>query len=131
MINKQIIVGRAGKDPETRTFDNGNMITNLSIATSETWKDKKTGEKKEKTEWHNCVFGGPLADVVANYVKKGDLLYVEGKKETRTYEKDGETKYVVDLRAGQMQMLGGKSESGGKPQSAPVDTSVDEDDIPF
>ena len=113
MINKQILVGRAAKDPEIKEFSSGDKIANLLLVTSETWKDKNSGEKKEKAEFHSVVFGGGLSAVVSQYVKKGDLLYIEGKKETRTYEKDGEKKYVVETRGLNMQMLGGGGSKDG------------------
>lgn len=116
MINKQIMVGRATKDPEIKEFSSGDKIANLGFVTAETWKDKSSGEKKEKAEFHSVVFGGGLVSVVEQYVKKGDLLYIEGKKETRTYEKDGEKKYVVETRCLNMQMLGG---GGSKDNAAP------------
>jgi len=138
MINKQILVGRAAKDPEVKEFSNGGKVVNLLLVTSETWKDKSSGEKKEKAEFHNVVFGGGLVDPVEQYVKKGDLLYIDGKKETRPYEKDGHKNYVVETRALQMQMLGGgRSKDSAAPsrseQSRPAAQPEPEfaDDIPF
>ena len=132
MINKQILVGRAAKDPEIKEFSSGDKIANLLLVTSETWKDKNSGEKKEKAEFHSVVFGGGLSGVVSQYVKKGDLLYIEGKKETRTYEKDGEKKYVVETRGLNMQMLGGGSKDGSAPsRPAPQPEPEFADDIPF
>jgi single-strand DNA-binding protein len=138
MINKQILVGRAAKDPEIKEFSNGGKVANLLLVTSERWTDKSTREKKEKAEFHSVVFGGGLVDVVEQYVKKGDLLYVEGKKETRDYEKDGEKKYVVETRGLSMQMLGG---GGSKDSAAPSRSEQSRpaaqpepefaDDIPF
>tara|TARA_R110001592_G_scaffold176496_2_gene416048 strand:- start:2990 stop:3397 length:408 start_codon:yes stop_codon:yes gene_type:complete len=135
MINKQILVGRAAKDPEIKEFSNGDKIANLLLVTSEKWTDKKSGEKKEKAEFHSVVFGGGLVSVVSQYVKKGDLLFIEGKKETRTYEKDGEKKYVVETRGLNMQMLGGGSKPGvssapGRPAAQPEPEFASED-IPF
>lgn len=97
-INKVILVGNVGKDPECGAAPNsGNRYANFSIATSEKWTDKATGEKREKTEWHNVVVWGPLAEVVEKYVKKGSKLYVEGKLVTRAYEKDGEKRYRTEI----------------------------------
>ena len=138
MINKQILVGRAAKDPEIKEFSSGDKIANLLLVTSETWKDKNSGEKKEKAEFHSVVFGGGLSGVVSQYVKKGDLLYIEGKKETRTYEKDGEKKYVVETRGLNMQMLGGGGSKDGSAPSRPAPSRPATqpepefaDDIPF
>ena len=88
-VNKAIIVGNVGSDPDIRTMPNGNQVVNLSIATSDEWKDKNTGEKKEKTEWHRCVFFNKIADIAAQYVNKGSKLYIEGRLQTRSYEQDG------------------------------------------
>lgn len=124
MINKQILVGRVGKDPQVKTFDNGNKVANFTLATSE--KYTSNGEKVEDTEWHNITIYGKLADVVEKYVKKGHLLYLEGKKKTREYEKDGQKRYAVETIAFSMQILGG-GDAGGNSAS-----SVDEpDDLPF
>ena len=138
MINKQILVGRAAKDPEIKEFSSGDKIANLLLVTSETWKDKNSGEKKEKAEFHQVIFGGGLVSVVEQYVKKGDLLYVFGKKETREYEKDGKKNWVVETRALEMQMLGGGgSKDGSAPsrpapgRSAPQPEPEFADDIPF
>ena len=84
-VNKAIKVGNVGSDPDIRTMPNGNQVVNLSIATSDEWKDKNTGEKKEKTEWHRCVFFNKIADIAAQYVNKGSKLYVEGRLQTRSY----------------------------------------------
>ncbi len=129
-VNKVILVGRLGKDPETRYMTNGEAVTNFSLATSETWKDK-SGEKQEKTEWHNCVAYRKLAEIIAEYVKKGSQIYVEGKLQTRKWQtKEGQDRYTTEIIVDQMQMLGGKSSGGGnfevvdKPvASAPSDTS--------
>lgn len=114
-VNKVIIVGSLGKDPEIRTLNNGDMVANLSVATSESWRDKATGEKKEKTEWHRVVvFNDNLTKVAENYLKKGSLVYLEGKLQTRKYEQNGVEKYateiVLDRFGGVLTMLGGKSE---------------------
>jgi single-strand DNA-binding protein len=104
-VNKAIIVGNVGNDPECRTMPNGNSVTNLSIATSESWKDKTTGEPQERTEWHRVVFFNTLADIVAEYVNKGSKLYVEGKLQTRSWEQDGIKRYSTEIVANEMQML--------------------------
>jgi single-strand DNA-binding protein len=112
-VNKVILIGNVGKDPEIKSFDNGGKVANFSIATSESWKDKQSGERKEKTDWHNVAVFGQLADIVERYVKKGSKLYVEGKLSTRTYEKDGEKRYVTEVVlqgfGAQLNMLDGKS----------------------
>lgn len=114
-VNKVILVGNCGKDPETRYLASGGAVTNLSIATSESWKDKESGEQKEKTEWHNLVFFGKLAEIVAEYVKKGSQIYVEGSLQTRKWQdKEGNDRYSTDIKCHEMQMLGGKSE-GSEP----------------
>ena len=111
-VNKVILVGRLGKDPETRYMTNGEAVTNFSIATSETWKDK-SGEKQEKTEWHNCVAYRKLAEIIAEYVRKGSQIYVEGKLQTRKWQtKEGQDRYTTEIIVDQMQMLGGKSSGG-------------------
>lgn len=105
MLNKVILIGNVGKDPDIKIFDNGNKAASFSLATSETYKNK-AGEKVTNTEWHNIVIYGKLADIVENYVKKGQLLAVEGKIKTRSYEKDGEKRYVTDIVCHEMKMLG-------------------------
>lgn len=110
-VNKVIIVGRVGKDPDIRSTASGNMVANLSVATSENWKDKATGEKKEKTEWHRISAFGRLAEIIGEYVKKGSLVYVEGSLQTRSWEKDGVTRYTTEIKAKELQMLGGKPQT--------------------
>lgn len=145
MLNKAQIIGRVGKDPEVRHLSNGDAVANLSLATSESWKDKNTGEKKEATEWHRVTFYGRLAEVVGEYVKKGGLLYVEGKIKTRKWtDKDGVERYTTEIHGNEMKMLGGKSESsdgqsehqeqksnGYQPQQARQSVADLDDDIPF
>lgn len=152
-VNKVILIGNLGQDPEIKYLPSGDSLANVSIATSETWKDKSTGEKQERTEWHRVVFFGKLADVVGKYLTKGSKVYVEGKLRTRKWQhSDGTDRYstevVVDM-TGTMQMLDGKgsqgaagSGSGGSttqrsaapqaraqaPSGAPADF---DDDIPF
>lgn len=113
MLNKAIIIGRLGRDPETNYLQSGNAVANFSVATSESWKDKNTGEKKEKTEWHRVVAWGRLAEICGEYLRKGSLVYIEGKIETREWEKDGEKKYTTEIIVREMKMLGGRSESSG------------------
>ncbi len=112
-INKVILVGTVGKDPEVRYFQSGDAYCTLSVATSEQWKDKQ-GEKQEKTEWHRVKFTRKLAEIVGEYVKKGQQIYIEGKLETQKYtDKQGIERYSTDVVANEMQMLGGKSSGGG------------------
>lgn len=116
-VNKAIIVGRLGRDPESRTFPSGDMVTNVTIATSERWKDKNTGEQKEETQWHNVRFGQKLAEIAANYLRKGSEVYVEGSIKTRKYtDKNGVEKYSTEIHATSMQMLGGKPQGEGADQ---------------
>ena len=113
-INKVIIVGNLGKDPEMRSFPNGDQIANVSIATTDKWKDKTTGEMKEATEWHRINFNGRLAEIVGQYLKKGSQVYVEGSLRTRKWtDKDGVEKFTTEIRADQMQMLGSRQGMGG------------------
>ena len=111
-VNKVILIGRLGKDPETRYMPNGEAVTNAALATSENWKDK-SGEKQEKTEWHNLVFYRRLAEIAGEYLKKGSQVYIEGKLQTRKWEKDGVTRYTTEIIVNEMTMLGGKSSGGG------------------
>lgn len=150
-VNKVILIGRLGKDPETRYMPNGEAVTNAALATSENWKDK-SGEKQEKTEWHNLVFYRRLAEIAGEYLKKGSQVYIEGKLQTRKWEKDGVTRYTTEIIVNEMTMLGGKSSGGGsfevmeKPAAsqepsaapaskrpAPAKSNFDnfDDDIPF
>ena len=111
-VNKVIILGNLGRDPETRYMPSGDAMTTISIATTDSWKDKSSGEKKESTEWHRVTFFGKLAEIAGQYLKKGSSVYVEGSLRTRKYtDKDGVEKYATDIRADTMQMLGGKSGS--------------------
>ena len=153
-INKVILVGNLGNDPETRYLPDGNAVTNISIATSESWKDKNTGQQNERTEWHRVVFFRRLAEIAGEYLKKGSKVYVEGQLRTRQYEKEGQKHYSTEIVANEMQMLDSRnmSEDGGgyapSPSPAPMAqaTSNDnyaaptptsqpadfpEDDIPF
>ena len=154
-VNKVIIVGNLGRDPETRYLPSGEAVTNISVATTETWKDKASGEKKEATEWHRISFFGKLAEIAGEYLKKGSQVYVEGQLRTRKYQdkETGKDRYSTEIRADRMQMLGSRAgagvpsdESGGesaprgagasKPAAAaakkPAGKFDDmEDDIPF
>jgi single-strand DNA-binding protein len=144
-VNKVILVGRLGKEPEVRNLENGAVVANFSIATSEVYKDKTTGERKETTEWHNIVVWRGLAEITQKYLHKGDMVYIEGKLRTRSWEKDGVTRYTTEIIADNMTMLSTKSTGGGSSNneyspseksnagnfgaSAPVDNSTD--DLPF
>lgn len=133
-INKVILIGRLGKDPEIRYFQDGTACANLSIATSETWKDKNTGEKKEKTDWHRVSVFGRNAENCGEYLSKGSLVYVEGKLQTRSYEKDGQTHYVTEVRASWVEFLGGGNrQSSDNAQDGHQSTNNEpyDDDIPF
>ena len=147
-INKVIIVGNVGGDPETRYMPSGSAVTNLTVATNETWKDKQTGEKKERTEWHRVAMFNRLAEIAAEYLRKGSQVYIEGKLRTRKWQdKDGQDRYTTEIIADEMQMLGGRGgdfggggssprassgssqESGGAPPHPGPDDF--DDDIPF
>jgi single-strand DNA-binding protein len=112
-VNKVILIGNLGRDPETRYMPDGGAITNISIATTENWKDKQ-GEKQEKTEWHRVAFFGKLAEIAGEYLKKGSQVYVEGRLQTRKWQdKDGVDKYTTEIVANAMQMLGSRQGMGG------------------
>lgn len=147
-INKVILIGNAGGDPEVRYLPNGNAVTNVTIATSDSWKDKQTGQMQERTEWHRVVFFGRIAEVVGEYVKKGSKLYIEGRLQTREWEKDGVKRYTTEVvvdNGGQMQLLDGRSGGNDKPASAAQpqqqrpqqaqqpapEYNFDDDDLPF
>jgi single-strand DNA-binding protein len=151
-VNKVILVGNVGKDPDQREMPGGGIVVNLTLATSETWKDKNTGQNQERTEWHRVVFFNRLAEIVRDYVRKGSKIYIEGSLRTRSWEQDGVTKYATEIVAAEMQMLdsrGGQGGGSGSEQfgssSAPQygsrepastasnrpDMGVDDDDIPF
>ena len=148
-VNKVILVGNLGKDPETRYMPNGKAVTNFTIATSESWKDKQTGEQREQTEWHNIVMYDRLAEIAAEYLKKGSQVYIEGKLRTRKWQdKEGRDRYTTEINANEMQMLGsragggamggGGGGGGGESRPAPASSggspggSPDfDDDIPF
>lgn len=147
-VNKVILIGNLGKELDTRYFPNGDAVASTSLATSDTWTDKASGEKKEHTEWHNLVFRRKLAEVAAQYLKKGSKVYIEGSLRTRKWDKDGDTRYVTEIIVNDMQMLDGRAadsqDTGGtrraesRPQqsSAPPaqsgpDHGFEDDDIPF
>ena len=112
-VNKVIIVGNLGRDPEMRYMPSGDAMATIAVATTDSWKDKNTGEKKEQTEWHRITFFGKLAEIAGQYLKKGSQVYVEGSLRTRKYtDKDGVEKYATDIRADTMQMLGGRQGMG-------------------
>ena len=112
-VNKVIIVGNLGRDPETRYMPSGDAITNIAVATTDSWKDKATGEKKEQTEWHRVSAFGKLAEIVGQYLKKGSQVYIEGSLRTRKYtDKDGIERYATEIRADGMQMLGSAPGNG-------------------
>lgn len=120
-VNKVILVGHLGKDPETRYMPSGGAVTTLRIATSEQWKDKQTGERREATEWHSVSMFDKLAEIAAQYLRKGSQVYVEGSLRTRKWQdKDGQDRYTTEIRATEMQML------GGRPGGSSSDSSFDE-----
>ncbi len=114
-VNKVIIVGNLGRDPEMRTFPSGDQVANVTIATTDKWKDKQSGEMREATEWHRVVFNGRLAEIVGQYLRKGSQVYVEGSLRTRKWtDQAGVEKYSTEIRADQMQMLGSRQGMGGQ-----------------
>ncbi len=117
MLNKVQLIGRLGKDPEIRRMTNGDAVANVSLATTESWKDKK-GAKQERTEWHNLVMYRGLGEVAGEYLQKGSLIYVEGKLTTEKYEKNGEDRYVTKVVVTEMKMLGGGNKAASNPGSA-------------
>jgi single-strand DNA-binding protein len=138
-INKAILIGNLGKDPEIRTIDSGRKVATFSLATTESYKDKN-GERVDQTEWHNIVFWGPIADVIEKYLKKGSQIYVEGKIRTRSYEdKEGVKKYITEIVGDKMTMLGGGPKTNEAPSSngksaQPVGqtfSAEQDDDLPF
>ena len=158
-VNKVILVGNLGKDPETRFMPSGGAVTNVTIATSESWKDKQTGQQQERTEWHRVVFFNRLAEIAGEYLKKGSKVYIEGALRTRKWQDNstGQDRYTTEMVAGEMQMLdsrgdgvgtgggyaqggqqaGGQSQTGGQqqapqsPQAAMAPSDNFDDDIPF
>ena len=148
-VNKVILVGNLGRDPEIKVFPSGDQVANASLATTDKWRDKQSGEMKEHTEWHSLVFNGRLAEIVGQYLRKGSQIYVEGSIRTRKWtDQNGQDRYSTEIRVDQMQMLGGKSEGGQQPPTtAPARKSASnitaaevaraggiedmDDDIPF
>jgi single-strand DNA-binding protein len=136
-VNKVILVGKLGRDPEIRYTPSGVAVTNFPIATSEEWKDKETGEKQERTEWHRIVAWRRLGEICGEYLKKGSQIYVEGRLQTRSWEdRDGNKRYTTEIIAQTMQMLGSANKGGrgedmepGFPAEEPI--TVPEDEIPF
>ena len=135
-VNKVFLIGRLGQDPDVKYTQSGTAVCNFSLATSETWKDKDSGEKQEKTEWHRIVAWSRLAEICGEYLSKGSQVWIEGKLQTRSWEdQDGNKRWTTEVVASQMQMLGGKrdpgnSEGGGAPQSNDQGSFFD-DEIPF
>ena len=138
-INKVILVGNLGNDPETRFMPNGNPVTNISIATSESWKDKQSGQQQERTEWHRIVFFNRLAEIAGEYLKKGSKVYIEGALRTRQWDKEGQKHYSTEIIANEMQMLGERisssssSDNFSAPKRGGSEFASDDfdDDIPF
>ena len=118
-INKVILVGTLGCDPEVKHLPSGDAMANVSLATSESWKDKSTGEKKEVTEWHKVVFFKRLAEIAGEYLRKGQQVYIEGSLKTRSWEKDGQKQYTTEIVASSLQMLGSKGNGERTEQAAP------------
>lgn len=117
-VNKVILIGNLGRDPEVRYSPNGSAVANVTLATSESWKDKNSGEKQEKTEWHRVVFFGRLAEIAGEYLKKGSQVYIEGRLQTRKWQdKDGHDRYTTEIVANEMQMLGSRAGAGSPSDS--------------
>ncbi len=148
-VNKVILIGHLGQDPQSRAMPSGKAVVNLRLATSDQWRDKQTGENKEATEWHNVVMFDRLAEIAAEYLRKGSHVYVEGRIRTRKWQdREGQDRYTTEIVANEMQMLGGRGSAGGgtspapdrarersaesapRPETAGVAESFD-DDIPF
>lgn len=125
-VNKVVLIGRVGKDPEVKEIQTGSFITNITIATSESWKDKNTGEKKESVEWHRVVFFGKLAEIAGQYLKKGSKVYIEGKLQTRKWQdQSGADRYTTEIVANEMQMLDSKgSQEAQQSPMTPIDRPV-------
>lgn len=135
-VNKVIIVGTLGADPETKYTAAGSQITSIRLATNESWKDKNTGQKQERTDWHSVVFFGRMAEIAAEYLKKGKQVYIEGQLRTEEYEKDGIKRYATKIYAREMQMLGGaggagqRSEGGQQRSSQRQQSAPPRDEVP-
>lgn len=155
-INKVILIGNLGRDPETKSFPNGGSVTNVTVATSDSWRDKE-GNQQERTEWHRVVFHSKLAEIAAQYLRKGSKVYIEGSLRTRKWQdKEGRDQYTTEVHANEMQMLDSRNTGGGagggddfapaarssgpsrgtgapaaRPSPAPAESSFEDDDIPF
>ena len=140
-INKVILVGNLGRDPETRYMPSGNAVTNVSVATSKSWKDRDSGEQKDRTEWHRVVFFNRLAEIANEYLKKGSKIYVEGELRTREWEREGQKHYTTEVVANEMQMLDSRGDmpvsntdalsTNTSSNLAPLPPEDFDDDIPF
>jgi len=141
-INKVILVGHLGKDPETRYMPSGGAVTNIRVATSESWKDKTSGDQQERTEWHNVAMFGRLAEIAAEYLRKGSQVYIEGSLRTRKWQdKEGRDRWTTEIIANEMQMLGGRPDAGAPARAAAPAAAAAaggagpmpdfDDDIPF
>ena len=144
-INKVILVGNLGADPETRHMPSGGAVTNIRIATTDSWRDKESGEQQERTEWHSVALFGRLGEIAGEYLRKGRQVYIEGRLRTRKWQdRDGNDRYTTEIIANEMQMLGGRADTGGAPArpapaAAPAaaaaggtsDSGDFDDDIPF
>lgn len=130
-VNKVILIGNLGRDPEVRYSPNGGAIANITLATSEAWKDKNTGEQVEKTEWHRVVFFRRLAEIAGEYLKKGSKVYIEGKLQTRKWQdKDGNDRYTTEIVANEMQMLDSRGGSASYSQEEPPMASSQQESMP-
>ena len=144
-VNKVCLIGNLGRDPEIKVFPSGDQVANVTLATTDKWRDKQTGEMKEHTEWHRLVFNGRLAEIVGQYLRKGSQIYVEGSIRTRKWtDQNGQDRYSTEIRVDQMQMLGGKQDGAAsqapaksakpaqsEPQSGGFGFVDMDDDIPF
>lgn len=138
-INKVILIGNLGDDPETRYMPSGSAVTNIRVATTESWKDKNTGDQQERTEWHRVAMFGRLAEIAAEYLRKGSQVYIEGRIRTRKWQdKEGNDRYTTEIIANEMQMLGGRSSGAGAPAKVAEESGGGssgggelDDDIPF
>jgi len=131
-VNKVIVVGNLGNDPESRELPSGGSVTNISVATSESWKDKQTGAKQERTEWHRIVFFNRLADISAEYLRKGSKVYIEGSLRTRKWQdNNGQDRYTTEIVASEMQMLDSRNAEAAPAPVQQQINEVPEDDIPF
>ncbi len=144
-INKVILVGNLGADPETRYMPSGGAVTNIRVATTDSWRDKESGEQQERTEWHSVALFGRLGEIAGEYLRKGRQVYIEGRLRTRKWQdRDGNDRYTTEIIANEMQMLGGRADTGGAPArpapaAAPAaaeaggtsDSGDFDDDIPF